>query len=554
MAAFSTTKLHFQSPSAPNTAIVTLDIVDATDPANSAPLCFCGDCFLEDELTPPSAAGAPPPPTRMRRILSHVEPSTNIPRNLLYDVQGQLAGVSGEIPWCREVTAAGSGISTGHRSPPCVFNPVHGSSSDPAGAAKAAAIAAIDGRAEGLDSIAQELWAHPELNYAETFAHGYITDYLESQGTTVERGYCGLPTSFRAQYDTGRPGPTVTICCEYDALPGIGHACGHNLIAEATVSGFVGAKTALEEGQADGITGGSLVIIGTPAEEGACGKVELIKRGGFDDCDLAMMVHPGPGYTLYTAGSAMESVKITYTGKNAHAAGAPWDGVNALNAVIQAFNNVDAMRQQMKPSWRVHGIITQGGLKPNIIPDECCAEWYIRALNVSDVKVLRSKVEGCFQGAALSTGCELAMEWLADTAVDDWENGAHLYANMVSNGPMCEAFRENWAALGQPEWASKESDVSKQLSGGGSTDMGNVSHLIPSIHPSFKIDTKFGNHHPGFTEYTIKPHNLETARVAGKAVAMTSLDLLASPELVAAARSDWEAAQEKRDWSVEMAM
>ena len=389
-------KLHFQTPDKAGTAIVTLDIVAAEDPVNSVPLCFCGGCFLEDEPVPDQPLM---PPSRMRRILNHVEPSSPNPRNLLHSVRGQLNGVTGEIPWCKEVRASDvagrAGRSTGFRSPASNF--VAASESGAESGAKAKAVETIDTEAELLDQIAMELWANPELNYAEEFAHGYITDFLENTaGAEVERGFCGMPTAFRAVHDTGVPGPTVGICCEYDALPGIGHACGHNLIAEATTAGFLGAKKALEEAGA-GATG-KLCIIGTPAEEGSCGKVELIKRGGFEDVDLAMMVHPGPGTTLYTAGSAMESCKIKYLGKNSHAAGAPWEGVNALNAVIQAFNNVDAMRQQMKPSWRVHGIITHGGEKPNIIPAECTAEWYIRALSVSDVKVLRDKVQGCFEG------------------------------------------------------------------------------------------------------------------------------------------------------------
>jgi amidohydrolase len=398
-----------------------------------------------------------------------------------------------------------------------------------------------------------QLWENPELNYEETFAAGLLADYLEQSGAVVERDFCGIPTGFKATADTGVEGPTVAICCEFDALPGIGHACGHNLIAEATVAGFVGAQAGL----AAGAGAGKLVLIGTPAEEGGAGKVEMIKRDGFADVDMAMMVHPGPGATLYTAGNAMEMVDIIYRGRNSHAAGAPWDGVNALNAVIQAFNNVDAMRQQFKPSWRVHGVITEGGVKPNIIPDDCRAQWYIRALTVDDVAELRSKVEGCFQGAALSTGCELEMEWKADSAAEDYTTGCHMYANMVSNGAMCEAFRDNWDALGQPAWPTMEEDIQKTASGGGSTDMGNLSHYLPSIHPSFKIDTKFGNHHPGFTEYTCKPHNLETARAAGKSVALTCLDLLATPALVSAAKAEFEAGRaaepERRSWTPEFA-
>eukprot|EP01050_Picozoa_sp_SAG11_P004303 SAG11_NODE_272_length_11319_cov_9.730481_1_plen_483_part_00 len=435
---------HFQSTTRPGQAVVTLDIVGGAapdGPTAQSSLCFCCDPFAENVEYSRAAPAAASETSRMHRILSHVEPSSKVPRNLLVD------GIpTAEIPWCRDVTAEAVAaaprrqLATGFRSPPsAVLAPAAAESA--LGAAKQSAVDIIEAEAAELDALCLHIWNNPGLGYTEEehLASEAICNFFESRGVEVERNYCGIKTAFRATLTTegaaAEAGPTVAICCEFDALPGIGHACGHNLIAEATSAGFLGVKAALAEvTEAEAaVTAGTVVLIGTPAEEGGAGKVELIKRGGFADVDVAMMVHPGPGYTLYSGGNAMESVVLTYKGVNSHAAGAPWDGVNALNAVIQAFNNVDAMRQQMKPSWRVHGVIHEGGLKPNIIPDKCVAEWYIRALSVEDVAELRRKVEGCFKGAAISTGCELEMEWKADTAKTDFEAGCHMCARQQSN-------------------------------------------------------------------------------------------------------------------------
>ena len=291
---------HFQSASRPGEALVTLDIIELEGDINPAPLCFCGDCgdCFDD---PTSSVEQPAVPTRMRRILNHVEPTSNTPRNLLNTVKNAIKneGVQGEIPWCIDLTepepVAANGVAgfvapprrnTGFRSPPCSFAPVAG---ETVAGAKASAIECIDAAADDLDKIAIGLWENPELNYDEVYAHNLLTDYLESTGATVERSYCDMPTAFKATYDTGVEGPTVGICCEFDALPGIGHACGHNLIAEASTAAFHAVKHALEHAQE--AVAGKVVIIGTPAEEGSCGKVELIKRGGFEGIDASLMAH-----------------------------------------------------------------------------------------------------------------------------------------------------------------------------------------------------------------------------------------------------------------------
>ena len=210
---------------------------------------------------------------------------------------------------------------------------------------------------------------------------------------------------------------TIGICCEYDALPGIGHACGHNLICEAGVAAFLGAKAALEAGEGSG----KVVLFGTPAEEQQGGKIELLNRHGFADIDVAMMAHPSPGMSLYPGMLAREMLQVSYHGVNAHAASNPWQGVNALDATVQGYTNVAMMRQQMKPSWRVHGVITDGGTEPNIIPAISTSRWYIRAPNMADLAELHDKVEGCLMGAGESTGCEVQLEWQGGHKIFDHE-------------------------------------------------------------------------------------------------------------------------------------
>ena len=301
-------------------------------------MCFCVDCFSDgaEEQTG----------SRVDRILSHVSPSTPVPRNLLGDLnltKIQDGVAPGQIPWCAEV----------HPEPelsPLSAVPVAATSASPG---KVISAQTIDDEAEELDLLAKDVWEQPEVGYEELFAHDRVAGFLEARGVPVERSYLGINTALRAEYRNG-DGPTVGIMCEYDALPGIGHACGHNLIAEASVAAFLGAKAALEAGEAKG----GVVIYGTPAEEQQGGKIEILNRHGFADIDVAIMAHPSPGMGLYPGMLAREMVLVSYHGVNSHAAGAPWAGVNALDATVQAYTNIAMMRQQFKPSWRVHGVST----------------------------------------------------------------------------------------------------------------------------------------------------------------------------------------------------
>ena len=408
--------------------------------------------------------------------------------------------------------------------------------------AKQAARAAIDDAAHDIDAVSLAIHGKPELCYVETFAHATLADFLEARGFAVERAYKGLSTAFRATIGGGGGGggPTIAICAEYDALPGIGHACGHNLIASSAIAAAVGAKAAFFDGSAGGAPAarGRLVILGTPAEESGGGKVELIKRGALADVDVAMMVHPAPVDLLYPAFNAIERIVFQYHGKNAHAAMAPHDGVNALDAVVSLFNNVGLARQQFKPSWRLHGIISHGGVKPNIIPDFTEAYFYARAPTMAEVQVVKAKLVACAEGAAAATGCELTITNRVNGEAEGLEEMP--YEHVRTNGVMAELYRANATAT---RFLPRHVEEAAQGQGGASTDMGNVSHLVPSIHPCFAIPTTpgEGNHHPGFTRMAGTPAALAAARAHGAALACTAIDLFRSPDAVAAAVAEFEA-------------
>lgn len=388
---------------------------------------------------------------------------------------------------------------------------------------KARAKARIDAAAAGLRDVSLSIHAKPELNFEEHHAHEVLTSYLAGEGFSVERAAYGMPTAFRAVAGSGSP--TIAVLCEYDALPGIGHACGHNLIAISGLAAGLALKDALGEGN------GTVVVLGSPAEEGGGGKIVLIERGAFEGIDAAMMLHPSPRDSAYMNVLAIDHVKVECFGHNAHAAAAPWEGVNALDALIAGFNAVALMRQQILPSDRVHGVITAGGLKPNIIPDYTAAEFYIRSRNRAELEKLRAKIYGCFEGAAISAGCTVKVAA---------PEGQRPYSDMIANDVMAEAYTENFGSFGL-----KLPGKQAVLSGpGGSTDMGDVSYVVPSIHPMFSIPVTHGagNHTPGFTACAATAEAHDNTFRAAKAMAMTALDLYSRPELLKAATAEFRKA------------
>lgn len=377
-------------------------------------------------------------------------------------------------------------------------------------ARKQQAQAAIDAAGDALREISLAIHGKPELNFEEHHAHAVLTDFLSAAGFAVERGAYGMPTAFAATAGSGSP--TIAVFCEYDALPEIGHACGHNLIAISGLATGIALKAALRDGE------GTVRVLGSPAEEGGGGKVLMIDRGALADVDIAMMLHPSPGDGAWANLIAREEVHVDYYGRNAHAGAAPWMGVNALDALVMAYNGISAMRQQMRPTDRVHGVITRGGAKPNIIPDHTSAEFYIRARNSAELEELRGKVMGCFEGAATATGCRLEHRIPSPT-----------YTEVVTNDILAEAYCGNMQAF-EVLLPTKQ----QQAGGiaGASTDMGNVSYVVPSIHPSFRIPTDAPNHTPGFTAAAATEEAHRATLRAAKALAMTALDAYLVPGML----------------------
>ena len=376
-----------------------------------------------------------------------------------------------------------------------------------------------------IDELTDELWdlamrihENPELAFQEHQAAKWLSEALKSQGFSVQLPYGGLETAFRAEHPAGKPGPTIAILAEYDALPELGHACGHNLIAAIAVGAALGLAPFKSE------LPGRLVVLGTPAEEGGAGKILLIRAGAFRDVDLALMVHPSD-QTLVERGSlAVTEVVIEFKGKAAHASSEPERGINALDAVIQTFVSLNALRQHIRDGARIHGIITHGGVKPNIVPEYAAANFYVRASENEYRDELVEKLRRCAQGAALATGAELTFRKVG-----------HEYKAMRPNRSLAQAFRRNIEALGYPVEAPK--------GGLGSTDMGDVSWEVPAIHPYIKItEGDMPGHSREFAQAARSERAKAAMIAAAKAVAGTCIDVWTDPQLYRAIREEFQQA------------
>ena len=354
-----------------------------------------------------------------------------------------------------------------------------------ASAAKQRVAAAVDRLADDLEALSHKIHDNPELCFKEDKAHGWLTEFLEKHGAQVERGVGGLPTAFRATIAGSGPGPTIAIMAEYDALPSIGHACGHNVIATAGA----GAGAALAAALGTLPFAGRVQVIGTPAEEGGAGKVRLMEAGVFRDVDAAMMIHGRCGTQVWRPSLGIIKVKAEFHGKATHASSWPWRGVNALNAVIQLFVGVDQMRQQLRTDARVHGIIVKGGDQPNIIPEYTRADFYLRALTKDYCQELLRRFTACADGAAAATGCRA--EVTAEPIIHD---------PLKPNRTMAELFEGNLGVIGFPI------DPDDGEAGYGSTDCGNVSQALPTIHPYIRISPDgVPGHSREFAEWARSP-------------------------------------------------
>ena len=369
-------------------------------------------------------------------------------------------------------------------------------------ALKEVATHAVNSCGGELFGLSKEIWRNPELGLREVKAHELLTDFLEKKGFAVERSYTGIKTAFRATFGSGRP--NVCVICEYDALPEIGHACGHNLIAEAGVAAGLGLKAALES---KGAPQARVTVLGTPAEETTGGKVDLIRNQALEDVDFCMMVHPSSRSIVMPDFLALKQLEVTFTGRAAHAGASPWEGVNALDAVVVAYNGISVLRQQMKPSWRAQGIVVSGGSDTAVIPNCTTLHYNARAPTRKELVYLTAKVVACFEAAAMATGCSVNIR----------ERG-NAYDDLYSNETLSRMYANNLDKLGIDYELRGEFTIS--------TDMGNVSYAVPSIHPMYCVGTGEHIHTGQFQKVagTVEAHSA-TLGVA-KALVFTGIDVL----------------------------
>jgi amidohydrolase len=376
---------------------------------------------------------------------------------------------------------------------------------------------AVDGLAGELEALSRRIHDHPEVGYNEVQASGWLTAFLETKGFEVERGVAGVPTAFRATVNGGGNGPTVAIMCEYDALPGIGHACGHNVIA--TSGAGAGAALAALKSR---LPAGRVHVIGTPAEEGGGGKIKLLQGGVFAGVDCAMMIHGFDRTILHQDLLGIVRTGFEYAGKAAHASADPWAGVNALDACIQTFNAVSMLRQQVRPDCRIHGIIDNGGAAANIIPEYAKATFYVRAPRIDTMWELHRRVVACAEGAARATGATLTV------ILHDM-----VYEPLKRNQTLLNLFAANMRDAGLVE----SEPAADRL---GSSDVGNVSQLLPTIQPMVAIaPAGTAIHSREFVDAAIKPMAHAGMLAAAKTMALTAYDLLADPARIRAAKEEF---------------
>ena len=358
-----------------------------------------------------------------------------------------------------------------------------------------------------LKELSLKIHDNPEVGYKEKKACAWLTQYLEENGFSVERGVCKLRTAFRARYGEGKP--VVSIIAEYDALPKIGHGCGHNLIAGSAAGAGIGSRIAVDR------FGGTVLVIGTPAEElgGRGGKITMADKGAFDDVDAAMMVHPSWMDIASVNNSSLETLNVEFFGKGAHAA-MPGAGINALAAMIQSFNAINALRQRLKNQGAVHGIITDGGTAANVIPAYCSGSFMVRGESDGLLDEIKENVINCFVGAAKATGARLEYRW------------AKRMMAMQYNTSLARLFAGNMKTLGRTmQFVRQRSPAS--------SDIGNVSRRVPTINALFKaVPEGTVGHSPQMTEAAASESALQAMLAAGTGMAMTVADLVAEPDLL----------------------
>jgi amidohydrolase len=374
----------------------------------------------------------------------------------------------------------------------------------------------IDSQAATLRKIALDIHDNPELGFHEKRAAAWLTDHLKENGFTVEMGIADLPTAWKATY--GKGSPVIAFVGEYDALPEVGHACGHNLIATASVGAAVAARQLADK------FGGTVQMIGTPAEELYGGKIPMVKKGIFNGLDAAMLVHPGSESTAVTRALAVVTLYVEYFGREAHAAAHPEQGVNALDAMVIAYTSVAALRQHIPSSARIHGVISDGGKAANVVPGYSAGNFLVRAMDLKYLEELKERVLNCFRAGALATGAELSYHW-----------DEHAYEPLKINITLAELFAKNIRSLG------REIDLDDTSHAFGSTDMGNVSQVTPALHGFLAIAPKgVSGHTKEFAMYAGSEEGVKGMLDAAAGLAMTAADLFSDPAALAKVKAEFD--------------
>ncbi len=377
---------------------------------------------------------------------------------------------------------------------------------------------AIDSYQPKVVTLSHEIHEHPELKFREYFACDLLMRAIRDLEIEVQTAVGGLETSFRSAF--GNPGPTIAILAEYDALPN-GHSCGHNLIAGAALAAAAGLASMRQK------LPGQIVLMGTPAEEGGGGKITLLDNGAFNGVDAAMMAHPADCEYSAIGVLAMQHLRITFHGRAAHAAAAPWHGASALSAVLQTFQSVDAARLHFRDLSRVHGIITNGGQAVNIVPELAQCEFSARAITARYADEIAERIRRCADAAAMTTGTSVEYETLC------------AYKDLINNRAIAQVYERNSEALGI---VTREAPPGTPT---GSTDMGDISHAIPAIHPMFQISNQGEGtcHESVFVGYSDSDRAYDAMIRVAKAMALSAYDLMANPETLAAAKAEFAAAK-----------
>ncbi|HTW38117.1 MAG TPA: M20 family metallopeptidase [Steroidobacteraceae bacterium] len=377
--------------------------------------------------------------------------------------------------------------------------------------AKAAAQERFEIARDGLIELSHRIHAHPEVGFEEERASSWLCDALDEAGFAVQKGICKLPTAFRARLGSG---PLhVALCAEYDSLPGIGHACGHNIIAAAALGAAMAAAKVADD------AGLTVSVIGTPAEEvgNASGKILLLERGAFEGIHAAMMIHPAPFDMLRANLISASMFDVHCTGKESHASAFPELGINAADALTIAQTAIGLLRQHIRSTDRIHGIVTQGGVAPNVVPAHTSARYIIRSEKLAELTELRKRVYRCFEAGGLATGAEVKIV-----------GGDKPYAEVRHDETLAALYKDNSEALGRPfrplgEWETRPT---------GSTDMGNVSLAVPSIHPMIGINSLPAvNHQPQFAAHCVTPDADKALCDGALAMAWTCIDMATTPKV-----------------------